>query len=253
MADLQTMLARFGFVTVIKPTFYEVGSATPLFTIDSLRISNITQEGPTKTVKGGLYANTQMRYGKTMRLEMEDVVGRIEVLKRLMGANFINGLIPTDRTDEAVFVAYEDEQSVFTVQYEVKSATTPVVLRNGVAEPATFVNNVFTITTPANVVTGDIISITYTYVDENVEKVQITDKFAPAVKIMGQTFVIDSVTGNKQWVQIHFPKFLPDSVFEQTMEAEGDFGAMNIAGDILANDCGVFYEFLIDGTAPSCE
>ena len=84
MADLQTMLARFGFVTVMKPTFYEVGTGTPLFTIDSLRISNITQEGPSKTVKGGLYANTQMRYGKAMRLEMEDVVGRIEVLERLM-------------------------------------------------------------------------------------------------------------------------------------------------------------------------
>ena len=27
-----------------------------------------------------------MRYGKTMRLEMEDVVGRIEVLQYLMGS-----------------------------------------------------------------------------------------------------------------------------------------------------------------------
>lgn len=253
MADLQTMLARFGFVTVIKPTFYEVGSATPLFTIDSLRISNITQEGPNKTVKGGLYANTQMRYGKTMRLEMEDVVGRIEVLERLMGAKLIDGLTPTDRADEAIFVAYEDGQSVFAVQYEIKAASSPVVLRNGVAEPATFVNNVVTITTAGNVVEGDIISISYTYVDQNTEKVQITDKFAPAVKIMGQTFVINSITGEKEWVYIHIPKFLPDSVFEQTMESEGDFGAMNIAGDILANDCGVFYEFLVDGAAPSCE
>jgi hypothetical protein len=37
------------------------------------------------------------------------------------------------------------------------------------------------------------------------------------------------------------------------MEAEGDFGAMNIAGDILANECGMFYEFLVGDQTPSCE
>ena len=251
MADLQTMLARFGFVTVMKPTFYEVGSDTPLFTIDSLRISNITQEGPSKTVKGGLYANTQMRYGKTMRLEMEDVVGRIEVLERLMGANFIDGETSVTRSDEAVFVAYEADLKIYTVQHEIAGGL--IVTKNGATVVAASANNVVTLDAAVTVAEGDVIKIVYNYADSNVEKLQITDKFAPAVKIIGQTFVIDSVTGNKQWVKIHIPKFLPDSVFTQTMEAEGDFGAMNIAGDILANDCGVFYEFLVDGAAPSCE
>ena len=251
MADLQTMLARFGFVTVMKPTFYRVGSDAPLFTIDSLRISNITQEGPSKTVKGGLYANTQMRYGKTMRLEMEDVVGRIEVLKELMGANFVNGEDTVTRSDEAVYIAYEADLKIYTVQYEIASGL--IVTKNGATVVATSANNVVTLDAGVTVAKGDVIKIVYNYSDFGVEKLQITDKFAPAVKIMGQTFVIDSITGNKQWVQIHIPKFLPDSVFEQTMEAEGDFGAMNIAGDILANDCGVFYEFLVDGAEPSCE
>ena len=69
---------------------------------------------------------------------------------------------------------------------------------------------------------------------------------------MGQTFVIDSVTGNKEWINIYIPQFLPDSIFNQTMESEGDFGAMNIAGDILANDCGIFYEFLIGESPTNC-
>ena len=93
MADLKNILDRFGFVTVMEPEFYAITTGTTydapgalLFKIDSLRISNITQEGPTKEAKGGLYAETLMRHGKTMRIEMEDVVGRIKVLQHLMGA-----------------------------------------------------------------------------------------------------------------------------------------------------------------------
>jgi len=173
MADLRDILAKFGWVTVFEPEFYvldEEGemAAEKSFSIDSLRISNITQEGPTKTAKGGLYATTQLRYGKTMRLEMEDVVGRIDVLENLMGAKV-----------------------------------------SGTGETA---------------------------------KLQITDKFSPAMGIKGKTFIIDQKTGEKSWVQITIFSFLPDSVFEQNMEAEGDFGAINIAGEIQPNKCGVFYE-----------
>ena len=176
MADpknLETILAKFGFVTVLEPTFYTVGDESGgagLFTIDSLRISNITQEGPTKSAKGGLYAETQMRYGKTMRIEMEDVVGRIDVLTNLMGAELIGA-------------------------------------------------------------TG------------SVTGVQITDKFAVSVRLEGKTFVIDQ-NGDKQWVKIIIPEFLPDSIFEMTMEAEGDFGAMNIGGEIIPTECGLFYKIV---------
>lgn len=174
MADLRETLAKFGWVTVFEPTFYElddngnkaIGGKT--FSIDSLRISNITQEGPTKTAKGGLYATTQLRYGKTMRLEMEDVVGRIDVLENLMGVK-VEG-------------------------------------------------------------TGDN------------AKLQITDKFSAAMGIEGKTFIINQKTGEKDWVIITIFSFLPDSIFEQNMEAEGDFGAINIAGEIQPNKCGVFYE-----------
>ena len=196
MADFTDILKRFGFVTVIEPKFYELKKANgdnityqmikdditqfnlaekavpksgvllypAKVALDSLRVSNITQEGPTKSAKGGLHAKTQMRYGKTMRLEMEDVVGRIDVLENLMGAEL--------KTNELL----------------------------------------------------------------------VTDKFAVAMRIIGRTFIIDSATGDKKWVEIHFPKFLPDSIFDLTLEAEGDFGAMNIGGELIPSECGLFYE-----------
>jgi hypothetical protein len=53
--------------------------------LDSLRISNITTEGPTKEYRGGLYAKPQQRYGKTYRLEMEDVIGSLKMIKMFFG------------------------------------------------------------------------------------------------------------------------------------------------------------------------
>lgn len=181
MADLRETLAKFGWVTVFEPTFYELDDQGKkkvdgkTFSIDSLRISNITQEGPTKTAKGGLYATTQLRYGKTMRLEMEDVVGRIDVLENLMGVKVVD-----------------------------ETATEGTIAT----------------------------------------KLQITDKFSAAMGIEGKTFIIDQKTGEKAWVQINIFSFLPDSTFEQNMEAEGDFGAINIAGEIQPNTCGIFYEIV---------
>lgn len=165
MATLETILANFGFATVIEPTFIVGESGDKTFTLDSLRVTNLTQEGPTREAKGGLYNNTQMRYGKTVRLEMEDVIGRIEVLEHLMGAKL----------------------------------------------------------------------------NETKDILWITDKFPAAVRIEGKTFVLDRETGEKHWVEIIIPKFLPDATFEMNLEAEGDFGVFNIAGEVQADKCGKFY------------
>lgn len=43
-------------------------------------------EGPTKTAKAGLHAKTILKYGKTMRLEMEDVLFSTFALEKLFGA-----------------------------------------------------------------------------------------------------------------------------------------------------------------------
>ena len=92
MATLKQKFGDFAFVTVFNAKVYEADdfeangtAATQLALLDSLSVSNFTQEGPNKTAKGGLYANTLLRYGKTMRLEMEDVIGRLEALEAFMG------------------------------------------------------------------------------------------------------------------------------------------------------------------------
>ena len=53
--------------------------------IDTLKIANVTVEGPSKTVSGGRYSNPLIKFGKTARLEMQDALGHIDAIDRLCG------------------------------------------------------------------------------------------------------------------------------------------------------------------------
>lgn len=56
-------------------------------TITCLTMSNITMEGPRKEARGGRNAEPCLRYGKTMRIEMEDVVARTALFDYLFGTD----------------------------------------------------------------------------------------------------------------------------------------------------------------------
>ena len=56
-----------------------------LFTLDTLKVANVTVEGPSKTVSGGRYSNPLIKFGKTARLEMQDALGHIDAIDRLCG------------------------------------------------------------------------------------------------------------------------------------------------------------------------
>jgi hypothetical protein len=104
--SFEEMVQHFGVVTVMNAKVYEtsdlstmkldgtmsagailavLNAATPLATLDTLKIANATQEGPTKTITGGQYANPLIKFGKSMRLEMQDALGRADALDALCG------------------------------------------------------------------------------------------------------------------------------------------------------------------------
>lgn len=60
----------------------------PVFTLDTLKIANINQEGPTKTITGGQNADTLLKYGKTLTMEMQEALGRYDVLQEIYGVNY---------------------------------------------------------------------------------------------------------------------------------------------------------------------
>lgn len=116
--DIRAMLRKFGVVTVMNVKAYKAerytsdgsvtvgtavyahaagewdsmstfgASASQLFALDTLKIANINSEGPTKTITGGQNADTLLKYGKTFTIEMQDALGKYDVLHDMYGVNY---------------------------------------------------------------------------------------------------------------------------------------------------------------------
>ena len=180
------MIKAFGVVTVMnvdiyparpeewfsERTPYEVANDlsfedTPICHLDTLKIANITVDGPSKTVSGGQYANPLIKFGKTARLEMQDALGHIDAIDQLCG---------------------------------------------GVAERKD------------NPWDGVCIGL------------HVGEDFNEPVTIVGDTFFISKETQQQVPVKIVFYKFLPDSIFNLTQDAEGDAAVFDMNGDLLATE-----------------
>jgi hypothetical protein len=104
-ADFDSMMSNgFGIVTVMNAKVYnsqysgtEDTKLTPKEVIEkyagneicelkTLKVANVTQEGPNKTVTGGQYSNPLIKFGKSARLEMQDALGNAKAIEALGGA-----------------------------------------------------------------------------------------------------------------------------------------------------------------------
>ena len=108
-ATFSDLMHGFGIVTVMNAKIYPVSEgksytgstealtkdfwSTSTATLDTLKIANITQEGPTKTITGGQYANPLIKYGKTATMEMQDALGRSSVLEAFFGCEVTDGRV----------------------------------------------------------------------------------------------------------------------------------------------------------------
>lgn len=206
-ASFDSMMRNgFGVVTVMNAKVYDAPAASVLkgltaygvydqyknaeclCEIDTFKVANVTEEGPSKTVTGGRYSNPLIKFGKSARLEMQDALGRAEAIDALCG---------------------------------------------GVME------------TKAGVITG----------------LHFGEDFVGPKMIIGDSFFIDSKTGQQVPVKIIFYQFLPDSIFNLTQDAEGDATVFDMNGDLLTTEIkvgdkegsegglvhGVFYS-IINGT-----
>jgi hypothetical protein len=103
--------------------------------------------------------------------------------------------------------------------------------------------------------------------NEQQGRLSITDKFPGAFAIEGCTFFIDQKTGEKKWVYITIPQFIPDAILTLTQDAEGDatvfdlngsLGVTRIKDDETDEGRDIFYEireksFFLDGEVKASE
>ena len=75
-------LSAYGVYDSVKSKITNKGYLAKL---DTLKMANITVEGPSKTVTGGQYSNPLIKFGKTARLEMQEALGRADALEAFGG------------------------------------------------------------------------------------------------------------------------------------------------------------------------
>lgn len=264
-------LDNFILGTVLEPTFTELKkdnnnqwiATNNVFTLDTLKIANISEEGPEKTARGGINNRILARHGKTVRLEMEDAVGNVAALNYLLGAKI---------KAEKVNNEYVIENNVTTINIKVKKNQKTIILPNPVIVDAlsgkVHVSQSFTIkkgTTDINYTAGEgrditlLISLntapseneTYTISYKFIENAyfSVSDRFPSRFKIEGKTYGIKK-DGTKQFLDFTFHNFLPDGLLNLTMESEGDFGVIEIGGELFPDCNWVFYE-IKEGTNPT--
>lgn len=121
-ASFQSMIQRFGVVTVMNAKVFagpdsakleawksmqadaiiaSLNVADALCTLETLKIANISEEGPTKTITGGQYANPLIKYGKTATMELQDALGSAAALDALCGAVMESGTLNGGRPNAA--------------------------------------------------------------------------------------------------------------------------------------------------------
>ena len=194
--------------------------------IDTLKIANFTPEGPTKSVTGGQYANTLIKYGKTMTAEIQDALGRASTMVRFFGADY-DGL-------------YTFTGDGVTTEFNVPGVTTGaaniLVRMNGVEQSSEADSGTITlgedkITFKTAPEAGAYITVT-----KPGSRISITDKFPGPFAIEGDTFFIDQKTGEKKYVFIFIPQFYPDAILTLTQDAEGDATVFDLNGTVAVTD-----------------
>jgi hypothetical protein len=113
-----TVIAHTPDELIIELEDTVAGYITTNATLDTLTISNVTQEGPRKEARGGKNNIPVIRYGKTARLELEDVVFNLNALSYLSAAE-----VSTDLTTIDFIETYPKNCSIIGDTHVVDKAT----------------------------------------------------------------------------------------------------------------------------------
>jgi hypothetical protein len=248
---LQHNIDRFGMVTVMDVVLYDITSQEPVLFLDTLKMTNISVEGNNKEIRGGIGNDMLISYdfGRTASIEMQDALISPESLAFLWGK--VKDGEPVSTTN----VNYQDSEK----HKAVDDSGVKITLVNGDALDTDVnikayglsVDGVYkgSVTIASGVVTsgsgaGALSLVAGTeyrifFVAQEAAGKEITltnDDFPSAVKLVGDTFVINERTGKKKRVQIEIPKFKINSNFSFTMDAEGDASTFDFNGVALASD-----------------
>jgi hypothetical protein len=253
---LQHNIERFGMVTVMDVTLYDINTKAPLLFLDTLKMTNISVEGQNKEIRGGMGNDMLISYdfGRTATIEMQDALISPVSLSFLWGKKYSEAgdldEVYYDRVETVTVVTNAFATTLGALLNESAIATTSAIKAyamnvdsvdaedSGEVEITINTDKKYVVNKSGSTVlkAGETYKIFYQALAEEAKEIVLTnDDFPSAVKLVGTTFVIQELDGTKKRVQIEIPKFKINSNFSFTMDAEGDASVFDFNGVALAN------------------
>jgi len=243
---------KFGVVTVIDATLFDLVSGEPILELDTLKMANITTEASEKEIRGGQAATQLVIYdfARTATMEMQDALGSLASMQYMWGSTVKKG---TDVLKHVKFPFTVATANKIVVQgiVPVGSALTVVIDgdSNTKKELATadidVSGSVTTITTPTawGVAVGDVATVYAEIIAPGAEAKSLTltsDGFSNNVKLVGKTFVIDQKTGVRKAAELIIHNFKLNPTFELMFDSEGEAAVFDFSGRALEDQNGNF-------------
>lgn len=239
---------KFGIVTVVNATFYEVNGVKPLISFDTLKMSNITSEGQQKEIRGGQGAELLLQYdfGRTANVEITDALVSMGSLEYLFGGAQTAGTFKALRRIDGIVTTANTIPSPADEDDTVTGATRILIVKpdgtknlwpeTGMEDDVDSIEAIVAFAAPV----GSKYTLWYPStqtVGENVKEMVLkaTD-FPPTVRMIGETIVLDAATGKKIAFQVEIPKLKLDASFTLTMDAEGDPSVFDFSGVALSHN-----------------
>lgn len=246
-------LEKFGMITVLDATFYDVATGVPLIHFDTLKMSNISSEGQQKEIRGGQGAELLLTYdfGRTANIEVTDALASMYSLEYLWGGTVSDAAFDYLKRVEITATAATDWDELKALLTVSPKASTAITVHNltqneayrttSGADAGEVSSGGFVALTTNNIAANDKIVVYYTATttanQDHTHQLTLTNlDFPPIVKMVGESFLLDQDTGRKIGMQIEIPRFKLDTNFSFTLEAEGDASVFDFSGVALSDN-----------------
>ena len=246
-------LEKFGMITVLDATFYDVSTGVPLIHFDTLKMSNISSEGQQKEIRGGQGAELLLTYdfGRTANIEVTDALASMYSLEYLWGGTVSDAAFDYLKRVELTAAAITNWAGINSALPVAAKASTAITVHNLTqneayrtttgADGGEVSSGGFVALTSNNIAVGDKIVVYYTATttanQDHTHQLTLTSTdFPPIVKMVGESFLLDQDTGKKIAMQIEIPRFKLDTNFSFTLEAEGDASVFDFSGVALSDN-----------------
>lgn len=251
---------KFGVVTVIDATLFDLVTGEPILELDSLKMANIATEASEKEIRGGQQASQLIvyDYGRTASMEMQDALGSIASMQYMLGSTLSENnvtkhvkagsavvdtnVLTLPASGEAVVgtkLTVTDNASVRET-FTVAAAGTTVAAGLAVKGAAGSEDDY---TLPAGALAdGTAYTVYYeTLAGAGAQSLTLSaSSFSNNVKIVGKTFVIDQATGVRKAAELVIHNFQLNPTFELMFDSEGEASVFDFSGRALQDGEGRF-------------